>query len=318
MRFFWPIYFLSAAAGSVGVYMVAPLARPAVSRFLGPEHNADALQEQTLNMPAAVLKTIPRQRAPIPAKGSATAAREREDAPPGRMDVMDGVEDLPPALNGIYLAQRGETPGWGVTHQRTMTYALDGTRKGYIAAGSVFEYRGVRKSSKGSMAECAVVENGVPSSPVLLSSQDARLFTGSYMKLSAKQLADLQAYYTLSGKIATRKTELLQAAAAKNPFFETYQAAHKKLTDHIEKAKELTALRDKATELDRIRLSDKLREMKMAEGRLRSEYDAVHQKFREWKAQHASELARPENDPDVKQWTQQMSELRPRVPGLAY
>lgn len=313
MRFFWPIYFVSVAAGSAGVYFAAPMARPLVERLLGPAPSAEERQGNA-GQAALVLRTTPSQQ---PARPKATPAGTPTDAGQ-HVDVADGVEDLPPALNGIYLVQRGETPGWGVTHQRTMTYALDGTRKGYVPAGSVFEYRGVRKSSKGAMAECAVVENGVPASPVLLSSQDARMFTGSYTKLSAKQLADLQAYYTLSGKIAARKIELLQEAGAKNPFFAEYQAAHKKLTDHIDKAKALTVQRDKATELDRIRISDQLREMKNEEGRLRAAYDAIHQKFREWKAQHANELERPENDPNVQQWTQQMSELRPRVPGLAY
>ena len=65
-------------------------------------------------------------------------------------------------------------------------------------------------------------------------------------------------------------------------------------------------------------IEDQLREMKMTEARLRREYDAAHLKFRAWKDQHAEEIAKPDEDPFVKQWAQQKAELIPRVPGLAY
>jgi cell division septum initiation protein DivIVA len=87
---------------------------------------------------------------------------------------------------------------------------------------------------------------------------------------------------------------------------------------HIESAKELAGKRDRATELEKTQLEDRLREMKIAETRLRTEYDAQLLKFRTWKQEHANEIAKPENDPDVKKWMQEMAALRPRIPGLAY
>ena len=50
---------------------------------------------------------------------------------------------------------------------------------------------------------------------------------------------------------------------------------------------------------------------------IRLEYDATHAKFRSWKEQHANELAKPENDPEVLKWEQEMRVLRSSVPGLA-
>ena len=76
--------------------------------------------------------------------------------------------------------------------------------------------------------------------------------------------------------------------------------------------------RDRAMELEKTQLEDRLREMKIAETRLRMEYDAQLLKFRTWKQEHANEIAKPENDPDVKKWMQEMAALRPRIPGLAY
>lgn len=265
--------------------------------------------------PAAVLKPAaerPPELAPpppVPAAQEMRAAAEKSAGPD---------DDVPPALNGIYLAKRGEKPGWGVTHQRTTYYTLEGSRVGSVSGGVVLEYRNAHTSSKGGMVECLLYENGSPSAPLLVSTKDIYLFTGTFRKLSTRQIKDVQAYYALSGNIASRKNELLQDAAAKNPFFASYNAAHKALMAHIESAKELGEKRDRATEVEKMQLEDQLREMKIAETRLRAEYDAQLLKFRTWKQTHASEIAQPENDPGIKKWTQEMAALRPRIPGLAY
>jgi hypothetical protein len=87
---------------------------------------------------------------------------------------------------------------------------------------------------------------------------------------------------------------------------------------HIEKAKQLSDKRDKATDLEKMRIEDSLRQMKTAEAQLRKTYDAIHLKFRTWKEQHANEIAKPEDDAQIQQWTQQRLALISRVPGLAY
>lgn len=306
MRFFWPVYFVSLAAGTAAVYTAAPLARPYLSAFVRTEPPAPAPAR-----PAASLKAAP-------ARDPAAAYQPAPEAPTEKAVPVAAAEELPPALNGIYLAQRGEKPGWGVTHQRTTYYTLEGARVGTVEGGVLLEFRGTRTSSKGAMVECVLFEHGTPSAPLLVGVKDVFLFTGSHTKLSPRQAADLQAYYALNGKIANRKNELLQVAAAKNPFFAEYNAAHKALMAHIERAQELAARRDKATELEKTRIEDQLREMKVAETQLRAAYDAKHLKFRTWKQDHANELGKPEDDAFVKQWSGQMAELRPRIPGLAY
>jgi len=315
MRFFWPIYFISAAAGTAIVYFAAPLARPYIPEFLKLPSSAQPGGE-AVPPPALVMKTVT-SRAPVvpftPDTATVTPAPEETAAKPAA-----AAEELPPALHGIYLAQRNEKPGWGITHQRTVYYTLDGVRSGHVEGGVLIEFRSTRTSSKGGMVECLLHENGVSAAPVLVSVNDVYLFTGDFKKLSERQLSALRAYYALSGKIAMRKKELLQVSAEKNPFFAPYQAAYNTLMTHIESAKKVSGQREQATELNKMRIEDQLREMKMTEARLRREYDAAHLKFRTWKDQHANEIAKPDEDPFVKQWAQQKAELIPRVPGLAY
>ena len=304
---------MAAVAGTAVVYVAAPLARPHVPAFM---------KFSAAPAPASGVQPSATARAQSPEPEAGRAAppeSERAHTAPERPAPEDAqLDEMPPALHGIYLAQRGEKPGWGVTHQRTVYYTLDGTRAGHVEGGALLDFHGTRTSSKGGMIECILQEENIPATPMLVSTSDVYLFTGDYRKLSPRQRQDLKAYYALCGKIAARKKELLQLAADKNPFFAEYQAAYKTLMAHIEKAKELSLKRDKASELEKMRIEDSLRQMKMTEAQFRKAYDAIHLKFRTWKEQHANEIAKPENDAQVQQWTQQRLALIPRVPGLAY
>ena len=301
MKFFWPIYFLSAFVGTAGVYVAAPLTRPYVAALFGTREEKQPVSEGTGTQGAIALKPAP---APAPSRPAAPAAAE------------EGNEGAP-VMKGLFLVTRSsDKPGWGITFQRATYYGLDGTRMGFVPGGVMLDYRNTRVSSVGTMVECVLLENGTPSAPLLVNKKDILLFTGSHTKLTAQQRADLQVYYALSGKIGLRKIELLQAAAAKNPFFATYNQTYKNYMTHVQEAKELTTKRDQATGTERTQIEDQLHTMKMAETALRQDYDASQAKFRVWKEQHAKELPTAENDPDVKKWTQEMDALRSGLLGL--
>lgn len=296
MRNFWSIYLLTAAAGTVAVYHWAPMARPYI-----PESLKTLLS--TFTPEPAVQPETP-LLSPIPVAPT-TTAKEEDD-------------EMPPAMHGIFLARRGQEATWGITRQRASYYKLDGTRVGNVDSGVLFDFQSKRSSSKGDMVVCVLHGDNIPATPFLIGQPDILLFTGDRSKLSASQISDLKAYYSFSGQIAQRRKELLAASAQKNPFFEPYQAKYKTLMAHVEKAKALTAQRDKATDMQRMRISDQLHEMKQSEAKLRREYDEIHQKFKAWKDQHAGDQAKPDDDPFIKQWTGQRNALISRIPGLAY
>lgn len=301
MKYFWPIYLSSLVIGTSGVYVAAPLARPYVSGLFAPraQQPPPAPEAPTRSLPPPVAQAAPAQPAATP--------------PPPHAEE----EDSPPALQGIYLAAYGDRPGWGITSQRATYYKLDGSRMGSFPGGVLFDCKDNHKSSKGVMVEGLFFQNGVTNGPFLISRKDVNLFTSSHTKLTPRQREALHTYYALSGNVGTRKNELLQASALKNPHYAEANAAYQAFLAHVEKAQELTAKRDRATELDKSLLEDQLREMKVAETRLKATLEAVNQKFREWKNKHANEIAKPENDPDIKRWSAEMASLRQIVPGLA-
>ena len=307
MKFFWPIYLATAVASTAGVYFAAPLARPFVKALRSEQPSPDNVAQAPVPQPGA-----PERRPFVPGEEPAPAE------PPEPAAAAQEADETLPAMMGIFLASSGDKPEWGITHQLTTYYTPAGERQGQVPGGLLFEYKGRTATSKGAMLSCVFVRDGATKGPYLISAKDALLYVGSYKRLSERQMAAIKAYYELSGKIGARKTELLQQSAAKNPFFAQYQAAHKALMDHIDTAKALTAQRDKATEAEKSRLEERLREMKMEDTKLRATYNAEHLKFRGWKDQHAKELVRPENDPSIQRWTQEMAALRSRVPGLLF
>jgi len=311
MKFFWPLYVSCFFIGTTGVYFAAPLARPHVATFLGkktatpqsPSH-LEGLAE-AISDPAATLQPtteIPPQSQPA----------TPPDPPPSEPDDSDP----PPGVHDIFVVSYGHKPEWGISIQQTSYYKLDGARLGTVSGGTFFTYKETRPSSKGAMVACKFLSGTATNLFYLIGKKDVCLFTGSPADLSPRQRTALRAYYELNGKIIQRKNELLLTSSQKNPHFPEYKDAYTAYMSHIEKGKDLLMQRDRATNAERARLELQLGEMKMSEARLKTAYDAAHQKFRIWKNQHASQVDNPENDPNVQKWTREKAPFHAIVPSL--
>ena len=221
---------------------------------------------------------------------------------------------------GIQLVLRGDlVPMWGVVRKQTSRYRADGGWLGFVDAGALIDYRRTVSSSKGPMAECLLgVTNGVLPARTLISLEALHLFTGSYTSLSKEQIRDLQTYYEVAGKIESRKNEMLQASAAKNPFFPAYQSSYQALAAHIERAKEEVVRRDHAAGAEKVQAQERLFKMRMEERRLDIAFQEAEKKVKEWKKEHAGEWQSPDKDLDIKRWEKLRHTLAPSIPGLAF
>ncbi len=318
MKLFWPVYSSSLIIGTAIVYILAPFCRPYVAPFLGkeaPGRQSTPAEEDSHHVSDLSPQIF--EPAPAPSVDAAIPEEERPSASPAASAAQTEDTDAPPALQGIYLASYGSKPEWGITWQPTSYYKTNGTRIGQLPGGTVFTYRETLSSSKGVMVKSQLLSSGPTNDVYLIGKKDVYLFTGHYSSLTPRQRTHLTAYYALNGKIALRKNELLQASAAKNPYFSAYHAAYQAYMGHIEKAKAIGEQRDRAMNLERSQFEDKLREMKIQEMRLKTDYETAHKKFRSWKDQHADEQTKPENDPSIRNWSKEMAALRNSIPGLA-
>lgn len=296
MKLFWPVYLFSLAVGTAAVYVAAPYARPSVRDLFPPEAPAPGPE-------AGAEPARPALRQPPPPAAAAVGSR--------------GDEELPPALCGVYPAAGNEEPGWGITCQQTAYYSPGGSRLGTLPGGVLFVCGQRSAPSGGPMIACSLVREGGNEGPYLLGRSSVELFTAAHTNLSARQLGALRDYYALKGKIARRRSDLLAASAAGNPHFAEARETYRAYQTHLEQARALAARREQAADSEKTRLEDRLREMKMEEGRLRAATEAANQKFSAWKTRHGGAGTPPEQDPDIARWTRELEPLRAAMPGLA-
>lgn len=176
MRHFWTIYLTAAVAGTAGVYLLAPLARP----FLA-------------------------ERGVLRASSAVPVAHEEGAVVPAQEPVVlsvTGVADEPvrvPARLGIHLVSRGDvTPSWGMACRPAEYFMMDGLSTGRLEAGKKIDFRSIRCSQQGPMVEFMVDSPvGIPTTPYLVSPTNLFLFTGSYSGLTGAQIEELKDCYAL-------------------------------------------------------------------------------------------------------------------------
>ncbi|MFA7175338.1 MAG: hypothetical protein WC340_18330 [Kiritimatiellia bacterium] len=308
MKKFWMIYASVAIAGSVGIYLAAPLARPLMKRFVKREEekivvtNTFKLAQETFNIDGEEPERQPSAKPGVPPVAVVEAN-----------DIGD-----PPALLGIFRVSGREKPAWGVVHAKTSLYDGDGKRLGEVPAGIVVYYKEARVSSKGTMAWCALLHKGKEEGPFLIKRADLILFTGNYERLSVQQRATVEAYYKTKGAADERKKDLMHQLAVKNPHYIQYKTAYDIYMAHIDSSKALTAKRDKAEGLVRFNLDDQLRRMKAEGAALQKNYDEIHLKYKGWKEAHAASLPDPAKDQKINEHRSEMQRLSKLIPGLAY
>jgi len=307
MKKFWIIYIAVAVAGSAGMYLAAPRARPLMARFVKQAEKPVAADRSQF-MPESFVPRETRQVTDPPVRPVVrpAAVPEKEE------------EDDPPALIGIFRVSGREKPSWGVIQTKTSLYAEDGKRLGEVPAGIVVNYQESRVSSKGSMGVCMLLHKGKEAGPYLIRRSDLILFTGDYQKLSMNQRANLEAYYKTKGAEDERKKELMQQLAVRNPHYTQYKAAYDTYMEHIDQSKELSMKRDKAEGLTRSSLDDQLRRLKNEEAGLQKKYNEIHLKYKEWKQANAASLPDPDKDEMSKEYRRELQRLAKLIPGLAY
>jgi hypothetical protein len=297
MRYFWPVYLSVAVAGTAAIYFIAPRFRPA----------EPGEAEKPEPVPVSVAKPLP---PPVAQQPAAEAA-----AKPAAAGDDDFVS---PAFSGIYIAKKGEASEWGIITKDCPSYTKDGSNIGQIRGGTLFAFKSFETSSKGAMVLCSVIGPAGPSSNVCLVKKEfALLFTGDYHKLPASRLEALKKYYALRGSVAQKKSDLLVAEAEKNPFFTEYQARYKVYNALVEKAKAMEKEMNASTGMTREKLLADLAKLRQEETSVSQTYNAIRQKYNDWKSQHVNVEQLVERNPDIVKWRGEMDKLIDLIPGLA-
>lgn len=298
------IFVVTSVVGSVVIYVTAPMVGPRVMtcfREAGPPPDE----------PPPFLGKVPEEK--VQALTEVSAPAHPDSTPP----KTSGADDTSPALEGVYIARPGEPSGWGVTSHKISYYKADGSYVGTLEGGILFDCEStITTEKKGQMAKCRFLHEGMPDELFLIGRKDAMFYTGTHKSLSKARIQALKEYYALNGKIEARRSEILENGASQNPYFADARAAYETFQKSVQEAKRLEQLRDKLTDVKRMDLEDQLRELKMKEVGLKKTLDETNEKFAAWKKAHAAELPKPEDDADIKKWTQGKNQLVAALRGL--
>ena len=242
----------------------------------------------------------------------ATMQRPNEQTSP--RVIVENVRGYTPSTERIRASGRDVTY-WGVTIVDTPFYDRDGKlRDEKLPGGTLVEQTASTKSSRGEMALCRIWRNGNWAGSYLVATSDLIRFDGGREKVDANDVDNLCAYYGLNAAFERRKEELVQKAAAANPYFAELKQKATVYNEHRNRAKELTAERNTAKGAARNQIIAELTRLKNAEAREAAEVQSLTRKYEDWKKAHAATTqVNPATDPVCKGCLDKMENLKPKL-----
>ena len=228
--------------------------------------------------------------------------------------IVENVRGYTPSTERI-RASGSDVTYWGVTIVDAPFYDRDGKlRDTKLAGGTLIEQTGAKSSSRGEMAICRIWRNGNWAGSYLVATADLIRFDGGREEVDADDVDNLCTYYGLNAAVERRKEELVQKAAAANPYFAELKRKATAYKEHMKRAEELTAQRDTAKGAARNQIIAELTKLKNAEAREAAEVQALTRKYEEWKKAHpSSSMANPSSDPVCKGYLDKMAALKPKL-----
>jgi hypothetical protein len=208
----------------------------------------------------------------------------------------------------------GPKSGWGVVSKTSAFYTEAGENIGKVPAGALFSYSGV-KHATGCFLLVAKIKgkSGNWEGPFLIQSPDVVFFSGELTDMSEQFVANIQNYYTLLGKIESRKDELELENQSKNPYFESAKLWQKRYADSITAAAELEAKSNTLKGGAKSKAVDELRALKYEQSRTKIMADKEAASYKAWKEQNPTPPAVINADPTLQSLQKQLKEAKEKV-----
>jgi hypothetical protein len=215
---------------------------------------------------------------------------------------------------------------WAVTVAGAPRYSTEGRRvaNGDVPAGALAELTGSVTAAGGEERALCRVHSAASgwSDPCQIALADLFRVPGTRADVPAETVDLLLRYFGLRGRLDARTRAVAVAAPAAgsdaNPYVAEYRAAYRSYEAFHERVKALTARRDAAAGMERMRYMDQLRSMIPEGKRLERAYTAVAAKYRDWKSRNPSAAARPPpaqvtDDPETQRIRTELAQIRPQL-----
>ena len=262
---------------------------------------------------AAQIRRSPRNQAPFSTRMSAENATARNGnsglgvSTPPKETVRDTVTRV------VFM---GPKKGWGFVKTESPYYSPQGKNLGTLPGGTCFKYSAVKASSKNPMLVSVVKRGEAWEGPYLLDCTETAAFEGDPATVDPEIVKNLDAYFTLTGKIAERKAALAEQVALANPCYaaaretqQAYQASIAKAAKMAEEAHALTGAR-------KMKADEALRAFMYEQVRLKAKADAAAAAYKAWNKAHPSDPATLAADPDLQALEKERKAVRVTVATL--
>ncbi len=210
----------------------------------------------------------------------------------------------------------GPKQGWGFVKTESPYYSPQGKNLGTLPGGTCFKYSDVKASSKNPMLVSVIKRGEAWEGPYLLDCTKTASFEGDLSTMDPNIVKNLDAYFTLTGKIDERKAALAEKAAHANPHYATaretqqaYQASIAKAAKMTEEARALTGAR-------KVKADEALRAFMYEQVRLKAKADAAAAACKAWDKAHPADPAVLAADPDLQALEKEREAVRVTVATL--
>ena len=294
---FWLVYVAVASVSGALVWRFAPMLgdylpadvrtriRNVFETVIAPEVAAGVADQVAADAASADAADADAARA---------AASRRPAQDPNRTPAQRGVRPVDP----IHAA-------WGVLTGITPVEKMDGSPIGKVAGGRFFKIKDTISTPSGLMVTGMFMPQKTEQT-VRIPADRLNSLSGVPGFLSTNQQVCLRMYYQLTGEAEALKEKLLSDAAKRSPYLQAAADALREL-----RAREKAAKRLKAPD------ADTLRKTTYEISQLRVKVQELNQKHKEWKAEHAAEIADPEKDPVYLEILNRRRGYAGAIPGLA-
>ena len=244
---------------------------------------------------------------------------EESAAPAAQQTIV--VEQYAPGQEPRQPDYTGPRYDWGILAREAQAFSEDGQPRVKLPGGTVVEKMSERQTKAGdTMLICRIRNNRRWQEGFLFHAADVVQFQGPFAFAPKKPSDQIIDYFTKVDQREKRMAAIREEHLRKNPNFETYQNAARAYKEFQDRAKELTAQRDKAVGAERSRLMRELETMKSGEPRLRAEFEKAEIAYKQWKKQHGDGTDEINVDPVVKKLDEEIEALfydvSEMVPGL--
>ena len=262
---------------------------------------------------SAEVKASSRNLAPLaPRPGADRAAARSGNAGPS----VAAPQSKTPSDTVTKVTFLGPTRGWGFVRETCPYYTPQGKREGTLPGGTLFKYTDVKASSKNALLACTVKRGEAWAGPFLLDCTTVAAYEGDPDTLDPDTLRNLEAYFTLTGKIIARREALADEALAANPHFEAARQAQQAYQDSIAKADEMEKQMNSLTGPRKAKADEALRALKYEQVRIKAKADDEARAYKTWKEAHPADPAKLAADPQLQALELELQATREKVAKL--